>query len=63
MRLFPIAIGVIGAWTVGSGSLEAKVRKGDKAPLFKTVDEKLGPVDMVDLIRDKPLVLVFGSAS
>jgi hypothetical protein len=35
----------------------------DKAVLFKGVDENLEPVDMATLIRDKPLVLVVGSAS
>lgn len=37
--------------------------KGDTAQLFKTVDENMKPVDMKDLIKDKPLVLVVGSAS
>lgn len=36
---------------------------GDKATLFKSVDEKLKPVDMAALITDRPLVLVIGSAS
>ena len=46
-----------------TSSVEAKVRKGDKAPMFKSIDENHQPVDMKDLINGKPLVLAVGSAS
>lgn len=52
-----VAVGALPA------TAEAKVRKGDRAPLFKSVDENLKPVDMKDMINGKPLVLVVGSAS
>jgi hypothetical protein len=42
---------------------EAKHKVGDKATLFKSIDEKLKPVDMAALITDRPLVLAIGSAS
>lgn len=42
---------------------EAKVKKGDKAPLFKSINEDHQPVDMKDLIAGKPLVMAVGSAS
>jgi hypothetical protein len=37
--------------------------RGEKAQLFKSVDEDLKPVDMKALIDGRPLVLVVGSAS
>ena len=36
---------------------------GDKATLFKSVDENMNPIDMADLIDGKPLVLVVSSCS
>jgi hypothetical protein len=36
---------------------------GDKATLYKSIDENLKPVDMATLITDRPLVLAIGSAS
>ncbi len=36
---------------------------GDTAKLFKGVDENLKPVDMAKLIRNRPLVLIVGSAT
>jgi hypothetical protein len=44
-------------------TLRADPGVGDKAVLFVGVDENLEPVDMAALIRDRPLVLVVGSAS
>jgi hypothetical protein len=44
-------------------TLRADPEVRDKAVLFVGVDENLEPVDMAALIRDKPLVLVVGSAS
>jgi len=39
------------------------VRQDEPAPLFRTVDENMQPIDMADLIDGKPLVLTVGSAS
>ena len=36
---------------------------GDTAPLFQTLDENMQPVDMANLIADRPLVIIVGSAS
>lgn len=41
----------------------ADLKAGDDAKLFKSVDENLQPVDMADLVKGKPLVLVVGSCS
>jgi len=47
----------------GAACAQAGVGQGEQAPLFSTFDENLEPVDMADLIRGKPLVLIVGSAS
>jgi len=41
----------------------AALKVGDKAKLYKSIDENLKPVDMAALIMDRPLVLAIGSAS
>ena len=41
----------------------ADLRVGQKAELFRTVDENLQPVDMAELIVGRPLVLIVGSCS
>jgi len=48
---------------LGCGPVNASPQKGDQAQLFKSVDENLKPVDMRDMIKDRPLVLIVGSAS
>jgi hypothetical protein len=47
-------------WTAASSADPAV---GDQAVLFNSVDENMEPVDMADLVQDKPLVVVVGSAS
>jgi hypothetical protein len=39
------------------------LKAGDQAILFKSVDENMKPVDMADMIKGKPLVLVTGSCT
>jgi len=41
----------------------ADLSVGDKATLFKSVDENMDSIDMADLIDGKPLVLVVSSCS
>ncbi len=48
---------------LGCSPANATPQKGDNAPMFKSVDENLKPVDMRNLTRDRPLVLIVGSAS
>ena len=36
---------------------------GEKAPLFKSLDESMQPVDMAPMIKGKPLVVIVGSVS
>jgi len=45
----------------GDSSLALKA--GDQAILFKSVDENMKPVDMADMIKGKPLVLLTGSCT
>jgi hypothetical protein len=40
-----------------------QVWTGDDAPLYRSIDENLQPVDMADMIDGRPLVLAIGSAS
>lgn len=48
---------------LGCGPADASPQKGDKAKLFKSVDENLKPVDMKQMTSGRPLVLIVGSAS
>ena len=57
------ALSCLTAFLFGCGPVSASPQKGDQAQLFKSVDENLKPVDMKDMIRDRPLVLIVGSAS
>ena len=41
----------------------AKLEVGDRAVLYETIDEFERDVDMADMIVDRPLVLVTGSAT
>lgn len=41
----------------------AQVWIGDEAPLYRSIDENLQPVDMADMIDGRPLVIAVGSAS
>ena len=45
------------------GPASAVVGVGDTAPLFQSLNEDMQTVDMHDMIQDKPLVLLVGSAS
>lgn len=69
----PIAIGMVTLGCAHEGpsaevleSFEVSgrpVSQAQMAPLFKTVDENMQPIDMADLIDGRPLVLTVGSAS
>ena len=39
------------------------IKRGEAAPMFKSVDEKMRPVDMRDETRERPLVLIVGSVT
>ncbi len=39
------------------------LKPGEKAPMFRSVDEQMRPVDMRDMIRQRPLVLLVGSVT
>ena len=39
------------------------LKVGDQAILFKSVDQNMNPVDMADMIKGKPLVLLTGSCT
>ncbi len=62
MRRLSLLTGAL-ALILGCGPAGATPQKGDKAKLFKSVDENLKPVDMKDMIKGRPLVLIVGSAS
>lgn len=49
--------------SLAAGPAVADVGVGDQAPMFASIDENLQPVDMAELILDRPLVLAVGSAS
>ena len=49
-----------GVWCVPA---RADLQEGQKAQFFRTVDEKLQPVDMEKLFVGRPLVLIVGSCS
>lgn len=59
LRLTGMGLVVLGL----AGQAAADVGVGDAAPLFASIDENLQPVDMADLIQERPLVLAVGSAS
>jgi|GEM_PF-5926714 hypothetical protein len=44
-------------------AVHARATVGNAAQLFVSHDENLDPVDMFALTKDKPLVLIVGSAS
>jgi hypothetical protein len=63
MQRIPTAAAFLALCATACGPAAAGAAVGDKAPLFKSVDENMKPVDMREMIRGRPLVLAVGSAS
>lgn len=55
-----LAVLLAGVWSLPAW---AELQEGEKAELFRTVDENLQPVDMAQLVDGLPLVLLVGSCS
>jgi len=60
LSIVVLSVLLAGAWCIPA---RADLQEGQKAQLFRTVDENLQPVDMEKLIDGRPLVLIVGSCS